>query len=97
MPRTRREPKQDKDTNGLTPHDLEELDRASPEQLREIQARAGREMEESKLAEAEDPELAPLVLKVKELQKPYRDDQKRARKLHKEAYKRLRNSGQASQ
>lgn len=95
MPKTRREPKQD--TSGLTPRDIEELDRASPAQLREIQARAGRELEESKLAEQEDPDLAPLVMKVKELQKPYREDQKMARKLSKEAYKRMRNSGQGEQ
>jgi len=98
MTKTRREPKQDtKDTSGLTPRDREELDRASPAQLREIQARAGRELEESKIAEQEDKDLAPLVMKVKELQKPYREDQKMARKLHKEAYKRLRNSGQGEQ
>lgn len=82
-------------TSALTPNDMEELDRASPSELSAIMSRAGREIEETVLAEKEDTELAPLVLRVKELQKPYRDDIKRARQQHREAYRRLRASGTA--
>lgn len=85
--------KPNKNTSALTPSDLEELDRASPAELDAIMSRAGKEIEETVLAEKEDTDLAPLVLRVKELQKPYRDDLKRARQMHKEAYRRRRVSG----
>lgn len=99
MTKTRREPKPatDKNTSALTPSDVEELDRASPADLNAIMSRCGKEIEETTLAEKEDADLAPLVAKVKELRKPYRDDIKRARQMHKEAYRRLRESGAVTQ
>lgn len=57
--------------------------------------RAGMELEATEAAEKADTDLAPLVEKVKELQKPYRQDKKRARQLHREAYRRLEASGSA--
>lgn len=97
MARTRREPKPSKNTGALTPADLAELDRASPADLNAIMSRCGKEIEETTLAEKENADLAPLVAKVKELRKPYRDDIKRARQMHKEAYRRLRESGAVTQ
>ena len=97
MAKTRREPKPatDKTTSALTPNDIEELDRASPAELKAIMSRAGMEMEATDAAEKADEELAPLLLKVKELQAPYRADKKRAKQQHREAFKRLQASGKA--
>lgn len=93
MKKQKQTEKPSKNTSALTPSDIEELDRASAEELNAIMSRAGKEIEETVLAEKEDTDLAPLVLRVKELQKPYRADIKRARQKHREAYRRLRLSG----
>ena len=53
MAKTRREPKPatDKTTSALTPSDIEELDRASPAELKAIMSRAGMKMEATDAAE----------------------------------------------